>query len=263
MLESLNYFFRATPDVVPPQLSTGVHLGIVFVWMTVILVMFWRSQNLKNSPKSDFYLKVIAGAILVDQVIINSWFIGHGIFTLSKQLPLFHCRMAAWMVILSVFLKKKKLVLPAIWWGLMGSVITLIISDIYPYNFPHYTNFNFVIMHLNLGWFAAYYVCAKGYKFPVSDLKKMLVITNFYNVGITVFSLVMRLLGFAETNYGYMIEPPDHLMFVRNTVGSVGYTLVVWACYNLAIFCTWLIGKHVLVAMANAREKVRIKRLSA
>lgn len=255
MLENLGYFFRDTPDFPQPHLSQSVHLTIVFLWLVVMLIILERSYVLKKSKHRELPLKIIAGMMLVDQIILNSWFMGHGIFTISQQLPLYHCRMATWLIIISVFLKKDKLILPAIWWGLLGSIITMIISDIYPYNFPHYTNFNFVIMHLCLGWFAAYHVFVMEYRFPLVDLKKMLIITNVYNVGLTVVVAAMRLFGLLDANYGYMLSPPSNLSFLLDKLGQMGYMLLIMLAYNLAMVAIWIVGRRVFVGLAQLREK--------
>ncbi len=254
MLESLQYFFRSVPDQ-PRPMPPLVHIALLVIWLVVVFLLIERGHQLAERPRlADRLLKVMASVLLLDFVLMNGWMIFSHIFNAQENLSLFHCRMATILLIISIFFKRKKIIIPGMWWGLMGSVATLIVAETYPYNFPHYSNFNFVIMHFLIGWISVYMVAVKGYRYPTKDLFFMLKVTNLYNLFLLMFNLTMHSFGLTQTNYGYINEPPLPLAMLYKSLGPIGYILFSLMIYNVIMLLTWILGRFVLVPLVSKRQ---------
>ena len=178
-------------------------------------VPFLSRDRLSKLRNPDRIAKAMGVILLVDQVVLYSWQFISGYFNLELSLPLYHCRIAVPLLILDLVFGVK--VLRPIWifWGALGTIFSMIFMDLYRFDFPHYTNFQFFIVHLLLGWAICYVVFVLDYQFEKKGLKLALIVTFVYNVFLILFNAAFNgtFIAHAELkfNYGYLLFPPESL----------------------------------------------------
>ncbi len=224
------YFFRAIEDGNPLTFYSLPHIILLIIFILVSYFVIRGKHALLQKNETQLFSKLLAVILLIDQIILYSWQIFSGYFTLEMSLPLYHCRVAVWLLILGVFLQKDKFLIMGMFWGIIGSLSAMIAPDMYQFKFPHYTNFNYFIVHLCMGWLVFHLLF--NYKIQISkkDIGHSLIITNLFNVVILTFSLLIRN-QYPEVNYGYMIAMPEFLpihtsLFVHVIIMSIFFNVV-------------------------------------
>lgn len=130
-------------------------------------------------------------------VSLYSWYILVG-WPLSGSLPLYHCRLAMFVILWGRSGKFKRYFA---YLGLFGSVVALIYPIFDPFNFPHITFFSFVLGHYALAVNCLIYLLSN----PNQDIlgkKRILIYTLIMN---TIILLANSILG---GNYGFLAQAP-------------------------------------------------------
>ncbi|HZW97751.1 MAG TPA: TIGR02206 family membrane protein [Bacillota bacterium] len=231
---------RSEPVDIPPFLVTA----LLIFWIGVMVLIMTFRQQLSSRKNPMFLARIAAVILLVDQIVLYSWQIFSGYFNIRFSLPLYHCRIAVPLLILDLVFGVK--ILRSIWiyWGFIGSVFSMLFLDLYRFDFPHYTNFQFFIVHLLLGWLVFYAIFALGYKFEKKGLQLALIVTTLFNLALILFNAALNHSFIAHEdslyNYGYMLFPPGPLKeialafppFVFNLVMLIGYNLLILLLYS-------------------------------
>lgn len=237
----MSYFFRGVEDGYKFKLFGNVHIALILVWLIGMAMIVIFKKQISERFKNDLFLKFLIGILLLDQIILYSWQLGSGFFNLNISLPLYHCRVAVWFLIIGVFFDVKWLRNVGMYWSILGTILAMFIPDLYKFSYPHYTNFQFFIVHILLGYVVIYLITIKKYDFNTKDLKKVLIIANVFNILVILFNLMM-LPKYPLVNYGYLLNVPLVLKNVINVSTSI-YILVIFILYNVITLVVWLIGR--------------------
>lgn len=202
----INYFFRGIEDVNPLKIFSLTHI-ILIIFYIIGLVLICRNREFLRKSKYNL-LKIMASILLIDQVILYAWQILSGFFRLDVSLPLYHCRLAVPLLIFGIFFNNKKCKILGMYWGILGSVIAMVMADLYKFQFPHYTNFQFFIVHIIMGWIIFHFLFVDKMEVTKEENIFVLKATTIYNVFLAAFNLIL-LKTFPEINYGYMINMPE------------------------------------------------------
>lgn len=213
-MKLLNNFFRGNEDGFKLPLFGTVHIIILALF---ILGVFFIITKLKNNKKTHKMVKFLAIVLTIDQIILYSWQIGSGYFKIDISLPLYHCRLVVWLLIYCAFYKNRTMKAITVFYSLLGAVIALIIPDLYKFSFPHYTNFQFFLIHLSMGWLVFYYLFVEKFKLNKEDLKKTMVITNIFNVFLLILNFSLRPM-YPNVNYGYLLALPGNFSVFNSPV---------------------------------------------
>ena len=89
----MEYFFRHTPDP-----KTNISMGMVWLFLIIYLLFVYKFRYNKKLLKVQFVF-----IILVELSLIYWYYKGKVIF-LKEGLPLYHCRVAAFMMPIAYFL---------------------------------------------------------------------------------------------------------------------------------------------------------------
>jgi hypothetical integral membrane protein (TIGR02206 family) len=140
-------FFSGIEREQPVIISLPLKIGLYALWLAVMVFLFLSRDRLSKLRNPDRIAKAMGVILLVDQVVLYSWQFISGYFNLELSLPLYHCRIAVPLLILDLVFGVK--VLRPIWifWGALGTIFSMIFMDLYRFDFPHYTNFQFFIVH--------------------------------------------------------------------------------------------------------------------
>lgn len=225
------YFFRANEDGFVLKLYGPVHLTMVTIFILGCILIAKKFNGHEKSSKNQTFMKTLALILLVDQIILYSWQVGSGYFRLDMSLPLYHCRLAAWALIIGVLFDISSIKTIGLFWGTMGSLISMVMPELYAFSFPHYTNIQYFIVHLSMGWMALYMLIVE--KMPVSkkQCSTVLLATNFFNVFLVAVNLGLRLV-YPKVNYGYMLDFPGSL---AGLLSPVAHIIFMFAAFNLGV----------------------------
>lgn len=246
-MEQLRYFFRAEEDGYIFKKFGLVHLCFFALWAFCILGIIVNSEKLKKDKKEKL-LKTLAIILLIDQIILYTWMIATKRFDIYTNLPLYHCRISVWFLIIASLFNNKFFQKIGVYWGILGSIAAIMYPDLYKFSFPHYTNFQFFIMHFLLGIIPVYMIFVRDFSFNKKDVRQILYITNAFNILLIVVNILLK-----GANYGYLTYSPiDNIKFFEK---RMTYLVTIFIMYNLAMCLVYFIGK----GLNKIKEKKSIK----
>ncbi len=181
----------------------AVLIGLIFLTMK-----FGSSRKFQR-----FFLYAQA----IQLLIFNSWHLLMA-FSWEHSLPLYHCRLAMWGLLLLPDHSRFKQYLALM--GLSGAILTFAYPVMDHYAFPHITAFNFILSHILL--FANSFI----YLYRSYDGKRLSIqqITTYTFVLNAFLLLANQLTG---GNYGLLRFTPflaDQALWIRYLVVSVSLT---------------------------------------
>lgn len=240
-------FFYGVENEDPLVIPLPLMIGLLLLWIGVMVLIVLYRKRLMAQKNPMCLAKIAAMVLLVDQVVLYLWQFLSGYFNLEMSLPLYHCRIAVPILVLDLIFGFTMLRSIWIYWGFLGSVFAMGFMDLYRFDFPHYTNFQFFIVHITLGWIIFYTIFVLGYRFDKEGLKRTLVVTLIYNIVMILFNAVMNG-GFIARedslyNYGYMLFPPGPLKDLVLSFPPFVFYFIMLGGYELLIYLLYLGGR--------------------
>ena len=145
--------FLTTTQSAPPAISLGWFLIIV----GLLVVLGWTTLRKYRDPA---YVKTFRIMQIIQLTVLYTWYVVYSL-PLSTSLPLYHCRLAMFALILwpgkSAFKQYFALL------GASGAFFALVYPVFDPYDFPHVTSFSFLVGHYAL-WVNALIYLFKNYQ---------------------------------------------------------------------------------------------------
>ncbi|MDY2928506.1 YwaF family protein [Anaerococcus sp.] len=185
----MEYFFRHSEDL-RTNIKMPLLWGILLIYLIIIYKLRYKRKIL---PIQLVSLSIIEIALLL-------WYYEGKLLFIREGLPLYHCRIAAFMMTISYFRKDYKLSNYFAWLGIIGTLIAFSFPDPSKFLWPHITNLTYVLGHsLSMG--SALMILTderRGLDFKF--ICKITLIMNF------VIYLVNKI---ASANYGYLDHLPD------------------------------------------------------
>lgn len=230
-MDFLRYFFRSQEDGYIFRQYGGYHIILLLIYILGMALIITKSFGIEEKNKNDKFLKLLAAILLLDQIILYAWQFASGYFRMDMSLPLYHCRLAVWLLIAGIFTDDRLVKILGAYMGFMGSSIAMIIPDLYNFSFPHYTNIQFFLVHILMGWVVVDFIFVEKLFVKKEELKKVLFITNSFNVFLLAFNMYLRP-TFNEVNYGYILSPPANLPV---EVPGYLYVVIVFILFNFIV----------------------------
>lgn len=248
---------RANPVIIP----TPLRFGLIALWIAV-MVLFYIYRHWLAQMKNPYRLVKVMGIILlIDQIILYGWQFFSGYFNLEMSLPLYHCRIAIPLLILDIVFGIKVLRPIWIYWAALGSIFSMAFMDLYRFDFPHYTNFQFFIAHILLGWVISYVIFVLDYRFDKKGLKVALSVTLIYNIALILINAAFNGTFIASAdlsyNYGYVVFAPEPLTTLSLSVPTYLYYLIILVGYEALILLLFGLGRLLNKAGDNHRSPLR------
>ncbi len=251
--EAFLYFFRGKEDLVfsPLAAFSALHLIILFAFIVLVAIIYRGDLGLKEGNNRRKLSHILAVMLLIDQVILYTWQFTSGFFNVELSLPLYHCRIAISLLIIGVLFNRKNILYIGMYWGFLGSIIALLVPDMYYFQFPHYTNIQFFYNHIIMGLLIINLLKSRAIQITSKETKFVLVVTNIYNLLLFIFNLSMaHFMGFEEINYGYMNAFPK---MVPIRFGVFVHFLIVTALFNMIML---LIG-YLFQALSKGESEIK------
>lgn len=241
-MEIFRRFFRSQEDGSHFNHFGMLHLSILAIF---IIGIFFIYQKTRSGSEADTMklLKVMALVLLVDQIILYSWQIFSGYFRWDMSLPFYHCRIIVFILIFGAFLENKDLLNLGMYLGLIGSITSLIMVDLYDFSFPHFTNFQFFTSHIFMGLMAFTLVFTKVNQVTIAELKEVLILVNIMNVIILLANLFL-LSKYPQVNYGYMMGLPEGM---SELFPAVVHQIVVFTAFNIATMTLFKLVNFIIL----------------
>lgn len=219
-MEFLKYFFRGVSECSNFKVFGLIHIAILFIGILGVLFI------IKRIGISRKFERIIGTVLLLQQIILYTWYLITGYNLLTEGLPLYHCRIAIISIGIGLLFNKSICKKLGSMWGLIGSISALVYPALDPFVFPHITQFSFFVGHLFLLWGSVYCIFIEGIKLDEKDLKTIIYFTNIYHISVFILNRMI------EANYGYMRISP---IGIGNNLHPVVYGLMVIALFNVVI----------------------------
>lgn len=182
-------FFRYTEDG-----FTSLNMTVLRVLLIISMVLSYRLRNKKK------LLPVSLALALIVQLLLLYWYAGNHALFIQEGLPLFHCRISVFMMLIAYIIHNDKLMRYFAWLGLIGGIIAFSFPDPSKYLWPHVTNITYVMGHLLLGFCSVMILSTRKTNFT---FKNSLLTTTIMN------SIIMAVNLLLHTNYGYLVKFPN------------------------------------------------------
>lgn len=225
-MDKIYYFFST---------SIGKNNFVVFgmIHLFLLISAFLVSVIIVRVKKESRLFEIFIGSILlVQQLILYTWYIGGNYNFLKEGLPLFHCRISIIMLIVGLILKSDFMAKMGSYWGIFGSTSALIFPGLDPFSFPHITQISYFIGHIFLLWGSVYLLFVKNIGMSKYEFKKVLIITNVYHMIIFAFDNIIG------ANYAYMKSSP---ISIGNSLNPFLYGFIVMTIFNIILSIEYMI----------------------
>lgn len=235
----LEYFFRGTPDNYVFSLWSLKHFAIILIAFVGVEFILLNKRRLKSIRLGKKIKIIMIIALSLQQIVLYLWYGFSGYFTINESLPLYNCRIAIIFTILALITDKNLFKNVSCYWGLAGSILALMMPDLDPFSFPHYTNISFFWGHIALLWSTVYILAVDEYRMNKISLKSILYFTNTYHLSVYLFNV------FTKSNYCYLIEPPFLKIFIANFMSPKAYSLFIFLVFNIVMILVYSAAKTI------------------
>lgn len=246
----LAHFFRAREDGFVFQTFSCTHWILLIVWLGGMVSIFFARHRLRRGQAGRRLSLLLATILLLDQLVLYGWQFGSGYFSLGMSLPLYHCRLAVPLMIIGIYSGNRLCKQLALYWGMLGTMTAMILPDLYAFHWPHYTNIQFFLVHILLGWLVAYLIFVERPSFTVRALGHVLGFTLVFNLLICGVNVLMRAHGITEANYAFLYEAPTPLAGMTSAWSTTRICVVTIVVYLAVITVMWLISRYILSPLA-------------
>ncbi|MBP2622678.1 YwaF family protein [Streptococcus oricebi] len=174
-----------------PELNS-LWYGLTMIGLIIIL------YSSAQYSRSRSYQKFFIGLQSLQLISLYTWY-GLTLTSLAESLPLYHCRMAMFVVLLFPERSPYKQYFALL--GVFGAICALVYPVLDPYPFPHITFFSFFIGHMALLGNSLIYL------FNHYDVKR-LSREKIISYTLTINASLMLINQLTDGDYGFLSKPP-------------------------------------------------------
>lgn len=230
-MSKISYFFRVNESINGFIPFHSIHLLLLCISVIgcIYILKFKRSNRI---------IELIVGCtLLIQQIVLYSWYILTHYNTISDGLPLYHCRIAILSLALGLIFKKDFLIKVGSYWGILGSISALVVVNLDKFSFPHLTQFSYFIGHIFLLWGVVYTLFVKKIGMTKKDFRNIILFTTLYH--ITMYFLN----PLTNSNYGYMANSP---ISITSNLSHPLYAVVVILTFNFVLLLEFILNNKQL-----------------
>ncbi|TCD46177.1 TIGR02206 family membrane protein [Streptococcus sp. X16XC17] len=207
----MNHFFQIQKEQAP-MLTLFWHVSLLAV-MLILIVFSYKYYSNQRFVRFFQFLQIL------QLISLYSWY-SWGHFPLGESLPLYHCRICMFAMLLLPTGKIKQYLALL---GIGGVTMALIYPVMDAYQFPHLTIFSYVIGHYALLVNCLVYLL-KHYDSSALTLRQI----AGWTFGLNLFLIFANVL--TKGNYGMLMDPPlisGHLLWLNYLVISLVLVTVI------------------------------------
>ncbi len=212
--------FWTAQEASPPSIGYGWRLLLLFsLWVLALLTKSFRKQPLYKG--FFFSLQVL------QIVALYSWYLAYR-FPLSISLPLYHCRLSMFGVLLLPDRSPLKQYFATM--GIVGTILAFVYPILDNYAFPHLTFFTFFLGHLAL------YVNSLLHLSKTEDGKAGLSVGKIVGYTLLINIVLVAVNQLTGGDYGFLRHPPvigGHSIISNYIVVSMGLSALLVFTHQL------------------------------
>lgn len=214
----------------PFELFSVTHIItiIVIVIINVFIILYFRKKKEEKLNKRFCY--ILAAFMLFNETAYTIWSILTGDWSLGYSLPLHLCDIAMFFSVVMLISKKYFLYEITFFWGLGGSLQTLLTPDLYPYSFPHFIYFNFFFAHGTIVTAVLFMTFVEGFRPFKISIFKTIVVTNIYMALISIINILV------DGNYLFLCHKPNSAS-IMDYLGPWPWYILSLEIIGIAIMC--------------------------
>ena len=204
----------STQPTEPPQFGFTWYAS-TFALLALTIYLAYRYRDNKICQRFFQILQAVQLILLYGWYLVNQ-------MPLTESLPLYHCRLAMFVVLLTPGVSRVKQYFAVL--GTFGTLAAFIYPVPDPYPFPHIAILSFIFGHLALFGNSLIYLL-RDYDASLLDFKRILIITSSLNAVIFV---VNQMTG---GDYGFLTKPPlvgDHGRLINYLVVTLFLTCSIY-----------------------------------
>lgn len=242
-------FFRGNPSGFSLEVFGIIHILFLFIGLLGAMYLLKNKDRLKGNMR---FKNIIIYTLLTQQILLYIWYGMSGYFSIEESLPFYNCRIAIISLVIGDIFDRDRLKYIGMYWGLMGSILALLVPVLDPFGYDHFTFYSFFIGHLFLFWGSLYLILVEEKNVDDKTLKGICVFTNIYHTLVFLFDSRFG------ANYCYLIDSPVMEDFLDKAPQLV-YTLTVMLFFDFVIYLTHLgIRKIIDKTRGDYVEEVNI-----
>lgn len=235
-----NFFRIEDNGYVFEILSAGHMLILLTIFFSVMYLLKIKGDHLKVSRIK----KISISVVLIQQVLLYTWYILSGYFSVKHSLPLYNCRIAMISLVLGVYTDNPKLKRLGIYWGIPGSIIALAYPVLDPFGIDHFTFYSFFLGHIGLLLGSISLLILEDHRnyYNLESLKTVISFSSMYHIFIILFNSKV------DANYCYMTESPVNMSILTNLNNHI-YNLFALFIFDAIIIISYILLKKVFKRM--------------
>lgn len=184
------------------------HLEIMLlvILLTTIIIHFkedLRRNNIHQKVGKIFLLSIL----ITQQILLYSWYVFSGNFTIKESLPLYPCRISELLCIILLIKMNEKYFDLLFYWGLSGAIMALLNPDTSNLGFPNAMFIQFFLGHIGI----ILTILFLGIIYDYTPTKESLL--NNYKISCFYIMMIMALNKITGGNYAYLAVKPENSFF--------------------------------------------------
>jgi hypothetical integral membrane protein (TIGR02206 family) len=183
------------------------HLIPIFIILLLGALIVSNQEKLRYEKNRRTFMLCLGVLILIQQILLYSWYAASNINMLKDGLPFYLCRTGSICIVYSLISNKKSLNFIVFFIGYLGGVIALLSPDTSGYLFPHVMYVQFFITHGGMLLAALFLRVVDGYVPDRKELKKIIIYILVYSSFVSILNPLVN------GNYGYLETPPKSAHF--------------------------------------------------
>ncbi|WP_025730255.1 TIGR02206 family membrane protein [Atopobacter phocae] len=225
------HFFTAQSDGYHLQLFSPVHWVMIILALIVSVIVWWG----KSEKNHHIIENMIYGGLVVQVIMLYSWYLIGGYSSHKEALPLYGCRIAILCFIIGYFMNRPKLRTIGFLLGGYGAPLALIMPSLDPFTPIHLTTVSYIVGHVLL-WAAT-----------LDHLKHHLDLLTKENLRFSLLMINLLLLITwqfdltTQSNYSYFLQSPV-LSELFNNWSLIQYGLFVVLLHNVLLTGTYRVA---------------------
>ncbi len=244
----MNSFFSTVP-LEDKSFPTFSLYHLIPVAIILIIAYFFISKKDKLILHKDKIRIILALVILSQMILLYSWYIASGKeMLLYDGLPLYLCRVANIIIVISFLLNKKNLYYIIFYIVSYGSILGLTLPDTSGYLLPHVMYDQYFITHGTMLLSVLFIYFYEGFELTYSKFKNLILFILSYGV---VVSVVNKIIG---GNYGYLEVPPKS----NNLFSFIPKPVYKLVAISVMILLSFIV--HLVVIFIEKKVKITKKK---
>lgn len=180
------------------------HLEIMLSVVLLAIIIIHFKDDLRNNNKYQIIGKTfLLTTLVIQQILLYSWYVYTGNFTLKESLPLYPCRISELLCIILLIKMNNKYFDLLFYWGLSGAIMALLTPDTANLGFPNAMFIQFFLGHIGI----ILTIIFLGIIYDYNPTKKSLL--NSYKVSWFYILIIIVLNKITGGNYAYLAAKPE------------------------------------------------------